>query len=85
MAERLPTIYHGVVGSEEDKRAVDDAIHDIVSRLNQVPEHLGLRVICSIVVSVCCAQDDPAAVFAIVGSNAGQAIAAAIAEPEGNG
>jgi hypothetical protein len=85
MAERLPTIYHGVAGSEEDKRIVDDAIQDITARFNEVPGDLALRVICSLVTSVCCAQDDPAETFTTIGHNVGLAIEAATAEPEGNG
>jgi hypothetical protein len=85
MAERLPTILHGVCTSEDDKRIVEDALQDVIARLNVVPSHLSLRVICSVLVSVCCAQDDPASTYAMIGGNAGRAIKMAIEEPEGNG
>lgn len=85
MAERLPVIDIGVAASEEDRRILDDAVRDLVARWNEVPEHLSLNVLCSVVVSVCCSQDDPAAIFGIIGENAGLAIAASVAEPKGSG
>lgn len=87
MSERLPTVYHGRPRSEADAQIVNDAIQGIVAILNKVPEDEDrpLRVIVSVLVSVCCAQDDPAAAFEIIGANAGAAIQAVIAKPEGSG
>lgn len=84
---RLPTIYHGLPYPEDEASIVQDALQEIVARLNQVPidGDLPLRVIVSVLVSFCCAQDDPAAAFQIVGLNVGRGIEEATMRPEGNG
>jgi hypothetical protein len=83
MNDRLPTIYHGVSDSEEDTRIVNDAIQDMVARLSAVPERLALGVLCSVMVSACCAQDDPGAIFQVIGANVALAINNVLAEPAG--
>lgn len=69
MNKRLPTIYHGVPDPGEDTSVVNDAIQDVVARLNEVPMHLLPRVICSVVLSLCCAQHDPVRAFHEIGNN----------------
>lgn len=85
MSERLPTVYHGLPSpdGEADTAIVNDAVQDIVTRLNMVPEHLALRVICSVMVSVVCAQTDPYGTFQLIGANVAQAVNDALVEPEG--
>lgn len=84
MSDRLPTVYYGIPDDEKETRAIDDALNDIVTTLNSVPGHLSLRLICSVVVTVCCNQDDPGAAFQIIGANVASAIKIAIAEPKGS-
>lgn len=61
MSEPLPTIYHGPGASEEDTRVVNDALQEIIARLNKLPveRDIPLKVLCSILVNMCRAQDDP--------------------------
>jgi hypothetical protein len=84
MTDRLPTVYHGVPTFGADRQIVEDAVQDIIARLNALRGRLTAQVICSIVVSVCCAQDDPAAIFDTIVLNADVAINAILAEREGH-
>lgn len=84
MSDPLPTVYHGIPSSDEDTRIVQDALQEIVARLNEVPEgDLALRVIVSVLVSVCCAQSNPGAAFQIIGANVAAAINGVMIEPQG--
>lgn len=87
MVDLLPTVYHGFPSSDEDTRIVDDAIQIIVGKLNAVPydRNIPLRVIGSVLLTFCCAQDDPVATFEIIGRTVARAINAALMKPEGSG
>lgn len=84
MTERkdFPTIYHGVPQDDQDTRLIDTALQVMSETLNSLPPHLGLRFICSFVLTACCAQDDPAAILRAINRNVGPEIEAAIAEPK---
>lgn len=83
MMNRLPTVYHGLDPSDENKRLVDDALQDIIARLNELPPHLTARVLCSVVLTACLNQPDPVGSFRLIGQNVAPAINAALAQPEG--
>lgn len=80
----LPTIYHGIPDPGPDSDTVNAALQEIIARINKVPPHLLDRVICSVVTSVCCAQNDPASVFAFIGANVGAAIEDYLRKPMGS-
>lgn len=69
MTRRLPMIYHGIPDPGEDTNIINDAIQDVIARLNDVPTPLLPRVIYSVVLSLCCAQPDPLRAFHKIGNN----------------
>lgn len=81
---KLPTIYHGLPKDDEDTAIVDAALQDVFARLNSVPDHLGERVICSVMLSACCAQLDPLAALRMISANVSSGIRAHLANPEGS-
>lgn len=84
MTERkdFPTIYHGVPQDDQDTRLIDAALQVMSETLNALPPHLGLRMICSFVLTACCSQNDPTGVLRAINRNVVPAIEAAIAEPK---
>lgn len=84
MATKLPTVYHGIPKQDADTALVEDANQTILAKLNSIPPHLIARVVASVVVSVCCAQEDPVMAFETISYNAATAISAVIAKTEGS-
>jgi hypothetical protein len=86
MQDLLPIDYLGVPPSEEDRCIVDDALQNIIARLNEVPKdrYLFFRTVCSVLLSVCCAQDDPASAFDSIGASVGSAILVILAKRNGS-
>lgn len=81
----LPTIYHGLPEDNHDTRAVQEALQAVNAIINSVPPHLVGRLVSSVVLSVCCSQDDPAIAFQMIGENVGREIHVYLAKPQGNG
>jgi hypothetical protein len=48
---------------DADTRISTEALRTLADTINAVPPHLSLGVICSFVLTVCAAQDDPAEVL----------------------
>lgn len=81
----LPTIYHGIPKDDDDTRAVQEALQAVNTILNSVSPHLLGRLVSSVLLSVCCCQDDPAIAFQMIGENVGREIHVFLAKPQGSG
>lgn len=60
--------------SEEHAKTVNAAVLDITDRFNQVPQDMAISVICSFILTICCNQEDPAALFDFIGERVGASI-----------
>lgn len=81
----LPTVYHGIPKDDDDTKAVQDALQAVNAILNSVPPRIMGRLVSSVLLSVCCCQDDPVSAFQAIGENVGREISVFLAKPEGSG
>lgn len=69
---------------DEYSDIVETAVRTLITQIDERPAHLKMRIVCSIISSICYAQVDPEGTFALIGIEVGSVLHIMLTDTEGN-
>lgn len=84
MVEPLPTYSLGIAEDIETERAIAANVATIVDQFNEVPRDIFIRVLMSVVTTICVSQEDPHGLYEHMGKVVGSGLRHWLSQPAGN-